>query len=511
MRYVAFFRRQDPPEASESKPAAAAPSLNVPNPRRYCIVNSPRHPFIRLVLLGVLTLAVGTPRLNAADPGHDPSDPTTGPRPWRTELPAPATDDDFYPRDPAQEELGKLLFSDKILSGNLNISCATCHHPLTDTGDGLSLPIGEGGFGLGVTRDTGQDASAVPERVPRNAPPVFNLGAREYERMFHDGRVAVDPAQPSGFLSPAGDALPAGLANVLAAQAMFPVTSGTEMAGQEGENQVADAAAADALAGPGGVWDQLAVRLREIPEYVELFQAAFDDVETADDITFVHAANAVAAFEAAAWRADQSPFDRYLRGERGAMSSEQRAGMKLFYGRAGCDACHSGVFQTNHDFAAIGMPQIGPGKGDNLQSYADGRDDFGRERVTGDPADRFAFRVLSLRNVALTGPWGHDGAYDTLEAVVRHHLNPEAALRNYEVSQAVLPSRDDLDAHDFTVMNDPARVDAIAAAIALEPVELSEREIGLVIDFLHALTDPRSVDLRRDSPLEVPSGLPVYD
>ena len=60
-------------------------------------------------------------------------------------------------------------------------------------------------------------------------------------------------------------------------------------------------------------------------------------------------------------------------------------------------------------------------------------------------------------------------------------------------------------------MNNPTRVDAIAAAIELEPVELTEREIGLVIEFLHALTDPRSVALRRDMPLEVPSGLPVYD
>jgi len=185
--------------------------------------------------------------------------------------------------------------------------------------------------------------------------------------------------------------------------------------------------------------------------------------------------------------------------------------MKLFYGKAECARCHTGTFQTNHEFAAIGMPQIGPGKGDNLPPHTDGLDDFGRERVTGDPADRFAFRVLSLRNVALTGPWGHDGAYNTLEAVVRHHLDPETALRNYDPSQAVLPSREDLDALDFAIMNDAASVDAIAAAIVLEPVELSEREIGQLIDFLHALTDPSSVDLRRDMPLRVPSGLPVYD
>ncbi|MGI9332699.1 MAG: cytochrome c peroxidase [Gammaproteobacteria bacterium] len=88
---------------------------------------------------------------------------------------------------------------DKISSGNFNISRATCHHPPTGTGHGLSLPIGEGGSGLGVTRDTGAGAGAVYERVPRNSPPLFHLGAREFTRLFHDGRVEVDPTKSSGF------------------------------------------------------------------------------------------------------------------------------------------------------------------------------------------------------------------------------------------------------------------------------------------------------------------------
>ena len=73
-------------------------------------------------------------------------------------LPDAPRNADFYEDgspDPARVELGRLLFFDKVLSGNLNISCASCHHSLTDTGDGLSLPIGEGGRGLGVTRNPG--------------------------------------------------------------------------------------------------------------------------------------------------------------------------------------------------------------------------------------------------------------------------------------------------------------------------------------------------------------------
>ncbi|MGB6361935.1 MAG: cytochrome-c peroxidase, partial [Thermoanaerobaculia bacterium] len=237
-------------------------------------------------------------------------------RPWL--LPRPVSDEDYYDNghpDPLKVELGKLLFYDKLLSGNQNISCATCHHGLTDTGDGLSLPVGEGGQGLGVTRVTGEaSAGGIHERVPRNAPPVFNLGAKEFERMFHDGRAEVDPTQPSGFRSPAGDLLPTdpALENILAVQAMFPVTSPAEMAGRD--TDIGQAAAAEDVV---EVWRLLAERLRAGENnYVDLFVAAFDDIYTAGDIEFAHAANAIAAFEAFAWRADNSPFDRFLRGDK---------------------------------------------------------------------------------------------------------------------------------------------------------------------------------------------------
>lgn len=108
-------------------------------------------------------------------------------------------DIDFHSRDAAKEALGQLLMFDKILSGNENISCATCHHPLVSSGDGLSLSVGEGAVGLAGTRDTGTGTDAIHARVPRNAPPLFNLGAKEFSRMYFDGRVAADSSQPSGF------------------------------------------------------------------------------------------------------------------------------------------------------------------------------------------------------------------------------------------------------------------------------------------------------------------------
>lgn len=420
-------------------------------------------------------------------------------------LPRPARDRDFYDDgspDDQKVELGKLLFFDKVLSGNENISCATCHHTLADTGDGLSLPVGEGGVGLGVTRDTGSGADAVYERVPRNAPPVFNLGAREFENLFWDGRVSLD--EDGHFISPAGADLPEGLDNVLAVQAMFPVTSAAEMAGQAGENAQADAGAAGELP---LLWEMLAEKLREIPEYVDLFMATYPDVKEASDITYVHAANAIAAFEAREWRFTDSPFDRYLRGEHAAMSAAAKRGMKLFYGKAACADCHSGTFQTDQGFHAVAMPQIGPGKGDG----ADGNEDFGRARATGEPEDLFRFRTPTLRNVALTGPWGHGGAYDDLETMVKHQLHPLRSLRNYDRSQAVLPPRADLDEQDFEVMDDRDKVRAIAKANELRGRQLRQSEIDDLMDFLHALTDPAAIDLRKDTPMIVPSGIPVAE
>ena len=436
-------------------------------------------------------------------------------------IPSPSYD--FRVPGQAKIELGRNLMFDKILSGNKNISCGTCHHSLTDTGDGLSLPVGEGGTGLGVTRNVGVGSDQIIERVPRNAPPVFNLGDNSFHTMFHDGRVTtIDAADfPSGCKTPVGQDFPDNLENVLACQAMFPVTSGTEMAGQAGENSIADAAAEGNLAGPDGVWEQLAQRLQEIPEYVAMFIAAFDDISSADDITFGHAANAISAFEGANWRADNSPFDQYIKGDTGALSQNAEQGMRLFYEGDGngnsCASCHSGLYQTDQEFHAIAMPQIGSGRGSNSQGRSGGHEDFGREQVTGDSEDTMKFRTPTLRNIALTAPYGHSGAYNSLRSVVEHHLDPEASLYAYAYNdnnerQAVLPSHPTLDLENYIVMDDMKRVKTIAYYNELVSMSYSSRDIDRIIDFLHALTDPGSIDLRSDQIITgVPSGLPIYD
>ena len=459
---------------------------------------------------------------------------------------APVTDDAFYRggRFPAAKvELGRLLFFDKILSGNRNIACATCHHPNLGSGDRVALAFGEGAEGLGPERHTLADAPVLA-RVPRNAQALYFLGAREFSRLYHDGRVEVDEKRnwKSGFWSPAREQLPEGLENVLAVQAMFPVTSPVEMAGHKGENEIATAVALDRLDGPDGVWTLLARRLQAIPEYLALFRAAFPDVKRAEDITFVMAANAIAVFEAASFRPDGSPFDAYLQSrDPAALAPAARRGMALFYGEAGCARCHSGTFQTDQSFHAVAMPQIGPGKNDGWDQtywqetgFADRLEDQGRARVTQRPEDRYRFRTPSLRNVELTGPWGHAGSYASLEAVVRHHLDPPAALRRYQVASAGLPPLRhvveptaegsklnflpinparlrDFQRRDAWVQSSPALRAAIAEANELEPRALEDQEVDDLIAFLRALTDPRSRDRSDLIPERVPSGLPVED
>ena len=413
--------------------------------------------------------------------------------------PLPSADVNFPEFDAPRIELGQLLFFDPILSGNKTVSCATCHHPKFNTADGLSLGIGDGGIGLGTDRKV--DAANPPEkRIPRNAPALFNLGASEFVSFFHDGRLEVDKTRASGIRTPLGGEMESGFASLLSAQTMFPVLSAAEMAGHFSENDVSKAVRQGVLTGDGGAWDILAKRVEAIPEY----RAQFDPIIGSDKpIYFTDISDAIAAFVDFEWRATNSPFDLHLRlGQQ--LDAQAEAGKQLFYGDAGCATCHSGLFQTDHQFHAIAMPQIGPGKAAGFERH---QRDEGRMRVTGNLADAYAFRTPSLRNVAHTSPYGHSGAYGTLEEVVRHHLDPVGSLNAYLEASAVLPVN--VGKNDFAVMRNPEEVAKIAAANALASVDLDEQEIGEIIAFLNALTDPQSLKGALGIPTSVPSGLPL--
>ena len=427
-------------------------------------------------------------------------------------LPGPISkaDFEFKARPPAaQVILGQQLFFDKILSANNDVSCATCHSPLTGTSDGLSLGLGVGAKGFSVMRSSNHFdpiSGPAPNRIVRNSLALFNLGWKGWTTRMVDGDIAVDDTQPSGFDTSLGRHFPLGLQNLLAAQNMMPAAQPREMAGiiiNLPDNPITLAAAAKDLP---LVWNLLAEKVRSIDEYVNQFIKIYPDMTDGNDITFVHIANALSAYQIAKFTAINSPFDHYLKGNKAAMDAKARKGMELFYGKAQCDNCHSGPMLTDQQFYNIAMPQIGPGR---QRGY--GGEDFGRFRITDQDNDRYKYATPSLRNTALTGPWGHNGAYNSLEAVVRHHLSPIESLHNYNTDEAILPDRNRWIEEDFVEHNNIAAREVRAATNQLEPIELTNKEIKELVAFLNALTDPSSLDMRDTIPMSVPSGLPLAD
>ncbi|MFW5940665.1 MAG: cytochrome-c peroxidase [Chloroflexota bacterium] len=423
--------------------------------------------------------------------------------------------------DEATVELGRLLFFDPILSGNRDVSCATCHDPALATVDRLPLAVGTGGQGVGTERTPGPGRSFVS----RNTQDLFNRALPGWEAVFWDGRVMERGA--GRYETPAGAHLPPGLDNLLAAQAMFPVTLRHEMRGgaydvdtYTDQAQRADGGEQGATTGWGdvdiygqpnelaaipdgpqhtpAVWEAVMARLLAIPRYEQLFRRANPHL-TADELGFQHAANALAAFQAQAFTFVDSPWNRYLAGDDEALSPQAQAGALLFFGKAGCAACHEPPLFTDQGYHNIGAPQFGPGHDDYAPL------DYGRFHVTGDEADRYAFRTPSLLNVSLTAPYLHNGAYGSLEDVVRHHLEPETALRQYEGRR--LPS-----SLQATVQNEPVTVAAILRTVDpnLAPARaLSAGEVALLLDFLEALSDPDAGSALDLAPEMVPSGLPL--
>lgn len=400
----------------------------------------------------------------------------------------------------AQVKLGQALFFDPLLSGNRDIACATCHHPKLASGDGLALSVGTGSdtpINIGHSRIKGNGRPFIP----RNAPEIFNRGSRHWSSQFWDSRVV--RADGDTFISPAGGRLPQGLINVVAVQAMFPVTSRNEMRGSlqdaafdSRDNELAVIADDDY----GAIWDALMQRLRDVPDYRAMFMNAYNVSEQElDELGFQHAANAIAAFESTAFGFNDSPFDEYLRGKHHALTKSQKRGAILFYGKANCASCHSGTLFTDQKHYNLAVPQLGPGKDE-----ATGLD-YGRFVETSDPNHRFCFRTPPLRNVAATGPWMHNGAFGNLKSAVQHHLDPITSLRNYDASEHLSESQ-----LVSTVSTDSAVIQDLIDRLELSKVELSDAELDDLLQFLEALTAPNLRErLQNTIPASIPSGLPV--
>jgi len=302
-------------------------------------------------------------------------------------------------------DLGRRLFMDRRLSHNNTMSCAMCHVP-------------EQGF---TSNELGAAIGMEGRSLRRNSPTLFNVG---YHRsFFHEGRELL-----------------------LEEQVWGPLLTKAEMH----------------MPSMGYVTE----KVRQLPEYKGLFEAAFGASVTAERI-----GQAIASYERTLVSGN-SRFDHwYYGGDKTALDAQEQRGFQVFMGKGRCATCHrveekSALF-TDHKFHNTGLGwertmfpernaykvQLAPGifvnvMGSLLKSFEPPQPDVGRYEVTIDPKDRWSYKTPILRNVALTGPYMHDGSLLTLEEVVEFYN--KGGIDNENKSPLLAPLK--LDAEEKTAL-----------------------------------------------------------
>ena len=395
------------------------------------------------------------------------------------------------PIDPRLADTGRLLWFDTILGLNDDNSCAGCHSPAAGFGDTQSIAIGIDSNGV-----VGPDRTGP--RNQRRAPMVLNTAF--YPSLMLNDRFAAlsgDPFDPSeGFLFPPPEGTSLSyLPHLLDAQAFIPPTERAEAAGFAfvGDN---DAIRAEVVR-----------RLNGSPAYRKLFARTYPAVRDGAPISYDMVAGAIAEFEFSLTFAD-APIDRFARGDRSALNDLEKRGALLFFGPEGCVSCHQVGGRSNEMFSdfrehVIGVPQLVPSS-TNVQFDGPGaNEDFGREQVTGSAADRYAFRTSPLRNVALQPAFMHDGAFTSLEAAIRHHLDVVASALHYDpTAEGVDP---DLSGAIAPVAPILARLDPLVAT----PRQVSQGNLDALVAFVgEGLLDPGATPerLRHLVPDRLPRG-----
>lgn len=397
--------------------------------------------------------------------------------------------------DPDLQEAGRLLFFDPVTSLTGDNTCSGCHAPSASFGGTQSIAIGVENNGIVGPGRQGP-------RNMRRSPTVVNSAL--FPRLMLNSRFEALSGDPfdntAGFflLAPEGLSL-SHLPHLLAAQAFMPVVDRSEMAGFHFVGTRDEMRA------------ELARRVDGIAEYRALFSAVFPDIAAGAPITFEHIGLALAEFQASLIFAD-APVDAFARGNRKAMNATQKRGALLFFGKAGCVECHAvdvpfasgDEMFTDYQHYVIGVPQIVPAV-HNVEFAGPGaNEDFGREDFTGDPADRYAFRTSPLRNVALQPWFMHDGVFNRLEDAIEHHLDAFASASSFTPDHLAPDLRTLGPLQPILERLDPRIAD---------PPELTPEEAADLTAFVRCgLLDRDAIPqrMRRLTPRDVPSGLPVH-
>ncbi len=250
------------------------------------------------------------------------------------------------PRSDAKVALGHQLSFDTRLSKNDALSCASCHLPSAGGGGPTPRAFGQGG------------------ELGRWAPSWINSGF--YTTLFWDGRAATLEEQTG--------ALPGH---------MGPITAPGEM---------------------GSSMDEVIARLNSIPEYKKQFRAIYGTDATPEAV-----AKSIAAFERTL-NAYNAPFQRYVKGDAGAINASAKRGFELYRGKAACVTCHAPPLLTDNAFHNLGVPAAGPLK-----------EDLGRYDVTRNAADKGRFKTPTLYNSSSFAFFMHNGVFRTMDQVIDHY------------------------------------------------------------------------------------------
>jgi cytochrome c peroxidase len=437
-------------------------------------------------------------------------------------------------------DLGRLLWFDTLHSLHADNTCGGCHTPTNGFGDSQPMAIG-------VQNNNLVGPNRAGPRNQRRSPLVINTAL--YPAMMWNGRfnsLSGDPFDNSlGFRFPfpeddvrfshANDALH-NVTHLLQAQAHMPPTELIEVGGFTGTcpNGVPDPTLGSdfcqfddglgltvPLPDPATGSRNEPIRQKSLqilnatPAYRALFGEVFPEVKLGAPIDFFMFGKAIAEFEFTLVFAN-APLDQFARGNRLAMTTEEKRGALLFFGDAGCVSCHAVAGNANEMFSdfkerVIGVPQIAPSFGvgqGNVIFAGPGKDeDFGLEEITGNQADRYKFRTAPLRNLAVTPGFFHNGAFIKLEDAIRFHLNVFPGARSYSPVKAGVPL-------DLTLHVGPPVPRERLDPLVLKPVQLNEGQFNDLVSFIrNGLLDERvnANNLCGLVPPTVPSGRPVLN